>query len=230
MREGRPDSQRARAVANGPQPDRFWPLVALVATIVATAGWTTVVVMAITDQDPVAAASPSTPGIAEGTEELPIDEPSPLPLTHDAPEVEALLPATWQGTPMSVESSTGEVVLIEDAWSQVFRTFLEDSKKTPADLLVARSYEPTGTLQMSVSAFKIDGIAGDKVLETVIGAWKAEDEDLVVSTVTLGGKSVTRGVFASTDVNSYWYEHEGVVYDVETSDEALAGAVIATLP
>jgi hypothetical protein len=205
-------------------------MVALVATIVATAGWTTVVVMAISDQDPVAAASPSTPGIAEGTEELPIDEPSPLPLTHDAPELEALLPATWEGTPMSVESSTGEVVLIEDAWSQVFRTFLEDSRKTPADLLVARSYDASGTLQMSVSAFKIDGIAGDKVLETVVGAWKAEDEDLVVSEVTLGGKNVTRGVFASTDVNSYWYEHEDVVFDVETSDEALAGAVIETLP
>jgi hypothetical protein len=153
-----------------------------------------------------------------------------LPLTHDAPELEALLPATWEGSAMSVESSTGEVVLIEDAWSQVFRTFLEDLKKTPADLLVARSYEPTGELQMSVSAFKVDGVGGDKVLETVISAWKAEDENLVTSTLTLGGKSVTRGVFASTDVNSYWYEQEDVVFDVETSDEALAGAVIATLP
>ena len=222
----RPDLPRARALADSGRSDRFWPLVALIAAILATAGWTTVIVMSLNDRDPVAAASPSVePSVDES-----IPETTPEPLSHESPELEGLLPAVWEGTALQKESWTGDVVLLDDEWSQTFRTFLDDQGKTPADLLVAQAADPTGVLQMSVGAFRIDGATGAQMLETVVAAWKAEYPDLETTTIELGGKNVTRGVFSDGDINSYWYEHEGVVFDVETADEALATAVLETLP
>ena len=226
MRDRPSDPQRARGFADPGRPDRFWPLIALIAAILATAGWTTVIVMSLTDRDPVAAATSS----SEPTAEESIPETTPEPPSHDAPELEQLLPSTWQGTPLSTESATGDQVLLDDDWSQVFRTYLDEVDKAPADLLFAQTSDPTGSVQMTVLAFKIDGATGEKMLETVMGAWKAEYPDLESTTLELGGKSVTRGVFSQVDINSYWYEHDGVVFDVETADEALAASVLETLP
>jgi hypothetical protein len=226
MRDRPTDPQRSRALADGGRPDRFWPLIALIAAILATAGWTTVIVMSLNDRGPVAAASPSTEPIPEDS----VPETTPEPPSHAAPELEQLLPSTWEGTTLVTESVTGDEVLLDDDWSQAFRTYLDELNKAPEDLLFAQANDPTGATQMTVLAFKIDGATGEKMLETVIGAWKAEYPDLESTTLELGGKSVTRGVFSQGDINSYWYEHDGVVFDVETADEALAAAVLETLP
>jgi hypothetical protein len=227
MRDRSPESQRSRAAADRGRPDRFWPLVALVATILATAGWTTVVVLSLNDRDPVTAVASASPS-SEPEASLP--EATPEPPSHADPELEALLPSAWDGSPLATESVTGEDILLDDDWSGVFRTFLESLDKTPADLHFAQATESTGTVPMTILAFRIEGATGEKMLETVIGAWRAEYPDLVSTALKLGGKDVTRGVFSQGDINSYWYEHDGVVYDVETADEALATAILETLP
>jgi hypothetical protein len=210
------------------RPDRFWPMVALIATIVATAGWTTVAVLALRgDPQPIASTVPSE--IAEASEEPPIEESLPPP-RHDAPALEALLPNAWEGTPLTIESWTGEIVLLDDSWSQVFRSFLDDQKKTPADLLVAQASDSTGAVEMSVGAFQVPGVSGKDMMSVIVDAWTAEYPDLETSTQTLGGKKITRGVFQEAGINSYWYEHEGVVFDVESADEALAASVLGKLP
>jgi hypothetical protein len=227
MRDRPSDSQRARPVADRGSPDRFWPLIALVAAIIATAGWTTVIVMTLNDRDPVAEASPSSPP-ASAEESAPAF--SLEPLSHDAPELEQQLPATWNGVALTRESVTGDEVLREDDWSEVFRTFLGTLDKVPADLHFAQATDSTASLPMTILAFTIEGATGEKMLETVIAAWKAEDPELVSTTLELGGKNVTRGVFSQGDINSYWYEHDGIVFDVETADEALATEILETLP
>lgn len=227
MRDRPPEFQRSRAAADRGRPDRFWPLVALIAAILATAGWTTVIVLTLTDNDPLTAAtSPS----SEPSTAASLPEATPEPPSHADPALEALLPSAWDGSPLSKESVTGDEVLLDDDWSGVFRTFLESLDKTPADLHFAQATESTGTVPMTILAFRIDGATGEKMLETVIGAWKAEYPDLESTALELGGKNVTRGVFSQGDINSYWYEHDGVVYDVETADEALAAAILETLP
>jgi hypothetical protein len=226
MSEGRTEP-RVR-LGPGVGPDRFWPLVALIAAVIATAGWTTVVVMSLNDGDRVAGAVSSVPPSDPASQE-PIED-SPLPLSHEAPDLEALLPATFEGNEMMVESWTGETILTDDEWSQAFRTFLDAKKKTAADLLVAQASDSTGTLEMSVGAFSVTGLDGPEVLATVREAWKAQYPTLKSTEVKLGGKDVTRATFADAGVNSYWYVREGVVFDIETSDEELATAVLEVLP
>lgn len=220
---------RARSDEPDRRPDRFWPMVALIAAIIATAGWTTVAVLALRGE-PAAVASVAPSDVAEASDEPPPIEESLPPARHDAPALEALLPSTWEGTPLSIESWTGDVVLLDDSWSQVFRTFLDDQKKTPADLLVAQAADSTGAVEMSVGAFQITGVSGKDMMGVIVDAWTAEYPDLETSTQTLGGKKVTRGVFQEAGINSYWYEHEGVVFDVESADESLATSVLGALP
>jgi hypothetical protein len=229
MRDRPPESQRSRAAADRGGPDRFWPLIALFATILATAGWTTVIVMSLNDRDPVTAAASASLS-SESSPVASVPEATPEPPSHADPELEGLLPSAWDGSPLAKESVTGDEVLLDDDWSGVFRTYLESLNKSPADLHFAQATESTGTVPMTILAFRIEEATGEKMLETVIGAWKAEYPDLESTVLELGGKSVTRGVFSEGDINSYWYEHDGVVYDVETADEALAAAILETLP
>ena len=51
-----------------------------------------------------------------------------------------------------------------------------------------------------------------------------------VSQVTLGGKDVTKGDFGADSTTSYLWIHGDAVYDIETSDEAIATAALAGLP
>jgi hypothetical protein len=222
MRDGRSDP-RVR-LGPGVGPDRFWPLVALIATVIATAGWTTVVVMSLSDRDRVAAVSPS-----DEPSEEPSDvavEDSPIPLSHDAPELEALLPTTVAGVDMAVDSVTGEGALSENEWSQSILTFLDDKKKTPADLLVAQSYDPTYELAVSVAAFSVSDVKGAELRDALIAAWKAQAPDLTTTSETIAGKNVAR----SDDAGTYWYQHGDVVFVIETTDPELASAGLETLP
>ncbi|MGH2407801.1 MAG: hypothetical protein ACRDF7_06985, partial [Candidatus Limnocylindrales bacterium] len=89
---------------------RFWPTLAIVATIVATAGWTTVVVMSLDRNQgggaAVAAASP--------TDSFDTSTSQPFVASHDFPQLEALLPNSVSGTTLSIESWTGDAIFADD--------------------------------------------------------------------------------------------------------------------
>ena len=54
---------------------------------------------------------------------------------------------------------------------------------------------------------------------------------MTVSQVTVGGKDVTKGdIRRQTPITSYLYVNGDVVYDIESSDEAIATAALAALP
>ena len=50
------------------------------------------------------------------------------------------------------------------------------------------------------------------------------------SQVTLGGKQVTKGDFGEDTIDSYLYVRDDVVFDIETTDAAIATAALAALP
>ena len=54
-----------------------------------------------------------------------------------------------------------------------------------------------------------------------------------ISKTTIADKAVTRAVStdgAGDSLDIFWYVNDGNIYDVETTDETLAGAAIAALP
>src|SRR4029078_4789256 len=100
----------------------------------------------------------------------------------------------------------------------------------PADLRVGQSYDPNEALDASVGVYTVDGVAATAVRDALVEAWKGDYPDMKVSQVTVGGKDVTKGDFGADSITSYLWVHGDAVYDIETSDGAIATAALAGLP
>jgi hypothetical protein len=98
-----------------------------------------------------------------------------------------------------------------------------------ADLSVAQTLDEVGELDLVVGAFRVDGIDAAALETAMIDAWTATDSTFSTSQVTLGGRTVTKGLYEDDPLASYFIQGDGVVFDIETADEELAAAVIATL-
>lgn len=235
MRERGVQSRRARE--SGPNPagsssgggPGIWPALAIIAVIIATAGWTTVGVLVL--NKPAATASApagSDDVIDEGS--LP-PEDTPAPESHLFPDLEALLPAEVAGTPLSVQSFTGTDFIIDDGWGTSMTAFLTSVGKTPADLQLAHAEDPDGVIDLdAILVFRLADVAPETLRDAIINGWRTDFPELTTSTATVVEKAVTKGAFGEDAIGSVWYMHDGVVFDIESYDEALATTILAALP
>ena len=215
----------------GPPPrdgGNFWQVLAIVALIAATAGWTTVGVIALRPSSPVTAlASPSDSFDPNAS----IDSSVPPAVdTHDAPELEAYLPAVLTGTPLVSQSWSGDGILTDDAWSTSMKAFLTTAGKTSTDLRVGQAYDPNQALDVSIGVYRVAGVQATPLRDALVTAWKGDYPDMTVTQVTLGGKAVTKGGFGQDTASSYLYMRGDLVFDIETTDEKIATAALAALP
>jgi len=182
-----------------------------------------VVVLVLTRPAGVAVATP-TPGA-----DLPAASIGDT-TSHDAPDLEALLPTSYAQTPLTTTSWLGGTILSTDDWSTSITAYLAGRELTPNDLRIAQAYDPSGGLDLAAVAFQAPGVDPTAFVQAIIDAWKVDYPGLATSTVSLGGKSVTRGVFPEEPIVSYWYAGNGVAYEIDTSDESIAAGVLGTLP
>lgn len=215
----------------GPPPQRsggnFWQVLAIAALVAATAGWTTVAVLALRPGPSAEAVVPDESFDPTATDDT---EVPPVADTHDAVDLESLLPATLSGTTLQVQSWDGDGLLTDDPWSTSMAAFLAAACKVPADLRVAQSYDPDQAMDASVGVYHVDGVEASALRDALIAAWKGDYPDMTVSQVKLGGKDVTKGEFGEDTITSYLYLFGDKVYDIESSDEAIAIAALAALP
>jgi hypothetical protein len=205
-----------------------WQVIAIIALIVATAGWTTAILLATRDTTPpTAAASPTV-----ALESEPVDDETipPVADTHDAPELEARLPAELQGTALQVQSWTGGGILTDDAWSTAVTSFLGCAGRSQEDLRVAQAYDPNQGLDGSIGVYHVDGLPPEDIRDALIAAWRVDYPDMVVSTVKVGDQEVTKADFGEDTIDSYLLVRDGVVFDIETTDDQIAAAAVAALP
>lgn len=235
MRERGVQSRRARAAEAGaggrpppsPRTSGFWPVLAIVALIAATAGWTTVALMVMGQPPQVAEA---TADLTDDASEPPVPSLEPVADSHAALELEGLLPLQVNGTPLASQSWTGDAVIADDDWSTTLKAFLASVGKTPADLGFAQAYDPSeGGLDITAGVFGLDGVDPAALRDAIIDAWKGDYAELTISQTTLAGIEVTKGDFGTGQINSYWYIHDGRVFDIGTADETLAAAALAGL-
>ncbi len=211
---------------------RFWQALAVVALIAATAGWTTVAVIALRPSSAaVAIASPSDLPLPSD-QVLPSDDASVEPPveSHEIAALEALLPAELNGTSLTRESWTGDTILGDDNFSSSLTAFLTKSGKAAADLQVSQAYDAAGALDMSAYAFRATGIDATALRDAMIAAWKGDYPDLKTASTTIGGLAVTSGDFGDGGVSSYWYVRGEIVFDIDTGDQSIAAAALAALP
>jgi len=210
----------------------YWPLIAVIAIIVATAGWTTVAVMALTGGGGGSAtvAGPSDDPEATLDDTGASESDAPAEVLHEAPELEALLPTVAAGTPLQTQSWTGDTLLGDGGpWSASITSYLSSVGKAPADMSAAQALDPTETIDHSVGVFRVAGIPVGDLRDAFVKAWKIDYPDLATTTVTLDGIEVQKSDFGPDAINSYWYEHDGLLFDVETSDEAVATELLTAI-
>ncbi len=213
---------------------RHWPLVAIIALVAATAGWTTVAVMLLDGRNTAVAQVSASP--ADTVEDvLPSDDPGDsVALSHDVPELEALLPTTVDNLTLQTESILGSTYLGDDAWSTAVRAELTKAKLTDDDLKIGVAYDTSGDpRQLSITVYQAKGVDVNAMLKAMVDTYAVQDPPYTISKATIADKPVTRAVASdgSTDsLDIFWYVNDGNIYDVETTDEALAGAAIAALP
>jgi hypothetical protein len=226
-RRGRPGTVEPQKRPDpAPRPGtNVWQAIAIVALLAATAGWTTVAVIALR---PATSAAVDTPAASDDPNAVDASVP-PVADSHTAPELEALLPTNLSDTPLLLQSWTGDVYLTDDSWSTSISSFLTSSGKTKPDFHVAQAYDPNQALDGTVLVYTVTGVEPAAIRDALLAAWKGDFPDLKVSTMTLGGKEVTKGDFGSDAAATFMYLKDGAVYDIETSDEAIATAAVAAI-
>ena len=110
-------------------------------------------------------------------------------------------------------------------------TFLTATGKRSQDLRIAQAYDPTQALDVTVTVYSVPGIKGTAIRDALITAGKVASPDLKLTNMTMGNKQVTKADFGQeANAASYLYVQGDAVFDIETSDEALAAAAVAALP
>ena len=150
-------------------------------------------------------------------------------VSHSAPALERLLPASVDGHRLQKGSATGAVVLSgSNAFSTALRRILARNGKQPSDLLFANARDPTGALELEVGAFQVRGLAAQALSKAIVLSSRPNAPGLAVSHVILDGTPVTKVVYPGG--STLYLDPRGtVVYYVGTQDEALAGRILRRL-
>ena len=173
------------------------------------------------------------PGVSASEEPLASDLPSEEVPSEAAvaPELEALLPTTVNGTPLTVDSVLGTDLFGEDQSSRAITAALRAEGKTPADLTFAQAYDENQALDLSMFALAVDGLTEAKTKALVLDSWlSATGAGVTQSEVELGGRTLTKIDYGDDGANDYVLAGDGAVIVFTTADEELAAATVAALP
>lgn len=148
---------------------------------------------------------------------------------HADPELEALLPTTLGGKPLTVESQAGPELATRSA---AFDAFLAGLGRTRADFTLASAYSP-GELRAEVGGWRVKGADPRRLLPAFRAAVQASSATPLAQTEeTLAGRAVARvgdpGQLARGPL--YALARGDTLLFVQTPDRALAEAAIAKLP
>jgi hypothetical protein len=151
-------------------------------------------------------------------------------LTHDAPELEKLLPTSIGGVAMTVDSALGSAILADDPGSRAAAAALRAAGKTPDDLHFAESYDQTGTLTTSVVAMSVTGLSGTKVDSMVLEWFQLSGPGVTSSSVQLAGNTWTLYDLGDEGSLSFVRVDGAAVIVITAPDQSSAQQAAAAMP
>jgi hypothetical protein len=145
-----------------------------------------------------------------------------------APELEAKLPRTAGGTPLTVQSASADTIFGTDPNSRALSARIRALGAQLSDLQVAQAYDDTGALDLSIIGFRLPGKDGAALRAAIIETWLSADVAGVTKTeVTIGGKKLTKIDYGDEGTTEYVYGGSDYVIVIDTSDTAIATEVAA---
>jgi len=171
------------------------------------------------------------------TSDLPSDDPaesSDEPSVSEspaAPILQAALPTAVNGTPLAAQSALGSSILGADPSSRAPGASVSTLGHKPDDLQVAYAYDESGTLDLTVLGFRIDGVDPQQLEPIILDAWLSSGAAGVKTTsATVSGSEVHEVVYGDEGPTEYVFIRGDSVFVVETTDSSLAAATIAAMP
>ena len=157
-----------------------------------------------------------------------------------APALEALLPRSIPDTsstasplatiPLSVLSARASEVFGQDPSSRALAARVRVLGSTFDQLQVAQAYDETGAIDLSIIAFRLPKANLEKLRAAVLETWLSAGADGVkTTTITLGGKSLTKVDYGDAQTIEYLYAANDAVIVIDTSDVQVATEVAKQL-
>jgi hypothetical protein len=167
--------------------------------------------------NPVVSMAPGTTPTPSPTPFDKFASTEPMQVTHNAPELEALLPDSAGGLALSKQSSRGDL-----AGMTATDPILARFGKQPSDYAAAQA-SPNQPPLLIIAVERLTGVAADDLLAAKLKLMP----DAEVSRVQLGGHAVTYVMYGAWPV---WYYPSGsLLYGVAGLEDRVA-AVLQTLP
>ena len=196
----------------------------------------------ITDALAIAMGDPEAAGVAPissdaavaSDEPIPSDQPGVEPSTGPfAPELEAVLPTsivdrTAAGSPppeipLTVFSSSATEIFGQDPGSRALAARVRALGGTVEQLQIAQAYDETGSIDLSIIAFRLPKVDLAKLRSAILETWLgATAEGVKQTTLTLGGKSLTKVDYGDGATTVYVYAKNDYVVVLDTSDLDIA--------
>jgi hypothetical protein len=140
-----------------------------------------------------------------------------------APELEAAMPTSIQGTALTIDSSTGDQALTSDPTSRALAARLQSLGVKLTDLQVARAYDTTNTVDLTAVGFRVPGLAPEKLKAAVLETWLGSNQTGVKeTTVKLGGKTLIKVDAGTGGAIDYVYATPDHVIVIDTGDPSAA--------
>ena len=178
-----------------------------------------------------AAARPS--DSATGSDEPPAsDDPGVEPSSSPfAPELQAMLPTSLGGTPLTFDSRPASEYFAEgDPTGRAVAASLRKLGKTPADLQIVQGFDDSGATQDAIVAFRLPGADLEALRSIVLKTWLGSgNEGVTQSTVTIDGKTFTKIDYGDAKSNEWVYAKTDYVVVIDTSNQAIVAEVAKTL-
>ena len=183
---------------------------------------------------PAPTPAPTPPPAASSAAALPSGLPAGsfgLPDMHQAPDLEAEIPGDVNGVTLTKLSFNGAGMASLGGSSEEFMAVLGTLGKTPADFTAAVATDMGGG-SLDVSAIRIAGVDANALYQAFAADVKTNTPNVQLSQVSLGGRTVTKGVDPSDSSGGaqYVYTKGDTLFVVSTTDEGLATAAIQKLP
>jgi hypothetical protein len=189
-----------------------------------------------------AGVGPDSTDAAVGSDEPPSSDDPGVDASSSpfAPELEAVLPTSivdHSGTaspaptiPLTVVSNSATEIFGQDPGSRALAARIRTLGGTLEQLQTAQAYDDTGTIDLSIIAFRLPKVDLEKFRTAIIETWLGAGADGVKSSnVTVGGKTVTKIDYGDGATIEYVYAKNDYVVVLDTSDADIAAQAVAGL-
>ena len=216
----------ASLAAQGVTPDEIDQVAGAIDDAMIAAGETAIADTSSAEPDATDEPIASDDGAA-ASDDLGTDVPEESP-SHLFPALEAILPATVEGSAFTRESTTATDVMSGDPSADALFKWLGDNGSSSDKLEFAASYDPTSTVDASMTAVRADGVAAAKLRQELITTWlEGSTSGATTTTKTIGGKSVTVVDYHDEGSLDYLFDQGDAVIILTSSDPALVEKVVA---